>query len=194
MPFTLFPLENFPNEIIATIFSILFITILIIELRILIKYKSKKEDKASFFLIIAGIFMPFSIKTLGKYFVPMIEKQKSRKIIQTGPYKYIRNPSYTGLLLELIGFSLALSNTLSLLITLLVFIPAIAYRIKIEEYFLLKNFKSYEDYKKELKINIIRILRARRLKADCIHGMDKIRVRFPASPFRSPQRKFSKGL
>ncbi len=186
MTFTLFPLKNFPNEQTATIFSILFVIILLIELRILIRYKSKNEDKGSLWFIILGIFIPliitiilsytnigqintsisyfgliiiisgfilrqYSIFILGKFFTPVVEKQKDHKIIQHGPYKYIRHPSYTGLILELSGFSLALSNILALIITLILFIPAINYRIKIEEQFLSKQFKEYENYKKRTR-------------------------------------------
>ena len=186
MAFLLFPLKNFPNETFAVIFSILFIIILIIEPKILLRYKSKKEDKSSLMFIILGIFMPvvtniflsytnigeinttvsylgliiiisgfvlrqYSIKILGRFFTPVIMLQKDQKLIQEGPYKYIRHPSYTGLLLELTGLSLSLSNWLSLLITLILFLPVINYRIKIEEEFLNKNFKGYPNYQKRTK-------------------------------------------
>ena len=186
MTFTLFPLKNFPNELTATIFSILFVTILLIELRILLRYSNNEEDKGSLWLIVLGILIPliitivlsytnigqistsvsylgltillvgfllrqYSIFILGKFFTPVVEKQKDHKIIQHGLYKYIRHPSYTGLLLEITGFALSLSNIVSLIITLIFFIPAISYRIKIEEQFLSKQFKEYEDYKKQTR-------------------------------------------
>ncbi len=186
MTFTLFSLKNFPDELTATIFSILFVIILLIELRILLRYSNNKEDKGSLWFIILGILIPliitialsytnigqisisinylgltillagfllrqYSIFILGKFFTPIVEKQKNHKIIQHGPYRYIRHPSYTGLLLELSGFALALSNILALIITLIFFIPAINYRIKVEEEFLSKQFKEYKNYKKQTR-------------------------------------------
>ena len=186
MAFSIFPIKNFPNELIAFIFSLLFIIILLTELRILTRYKTDRKDKGSFVLIIFGIFIlliatitlsytnigginnsvsylgmaliiigfilrQYSIKILGRFFIPTVSKQKSQRIIQTGPYRYIRHPSYTGLILELVGLSLALSNIMSLLITLIFILPIIIYRIKVEESFLIKNFKEYRLYKQKTK-------------------------------------------
>lgn len=186
MTLSLFPLKNFPNELTAILFSILFTIIIITELRILLRDKTKKEDKNSLPLILIGIFLPltitiflsftnlgnispnfsylgitililgfilrqYSITTLGKFFIPTINKQKNQEIIQTGPYKYIRHPSYTGLLLELSGTALALSNIISFTLTITFLLPALIYRIKIEEKFLSKNFKSYQKYKLKTK-------------------------------------------
>jgi protein-S-isoprenylcysteine O-methyltransferase Ste14 len=186
MPINIFPLSNFPNSTTATIFTILFIIILLSELRILLRNKTNKHDKGSLPLILIGIFIPliitisfsftnlgslpstisylgvillitgfalrqYSIKILGKYFTPVVQKLKNQKIIQQGPYKYIRHPSYTGLLLELTGTALALSNIISLMITMVLFLPTIFYRIKIEESFLEKHFSEYKNYKKKTK-------------------------------------------
>lgn len=182
MVFILFPEENFPNELFAIVFNILFIVILAVELRILFRFKGGKDR--SFIFMLAGIFLPvlaivllsftnfgrvdnsisyfgvillvggfalrqYSIFILGKFFVPVVHKQKEQKIIQHGPYRYIRHPSYTGLFLELIGVSLSLSNWISTLIVLVLFLPVVIYRIKVEEEFLTKEFKEYEDYKKK---------------------------------------------
>lgn len=67
MVFSLFPLRNFPNEIVAFIYSVLFIIILLIELRILKKPKINKEDKGSFFVILFGILAPLTITVAISY-------------------------------------------------------------------------------------------------------------------------------
>jgi protein-S-isoprenylcysteine O-methyltransferase Ste14 len=186
MPLSLFPLVNFPNEITATTFSILFIIILIAELRILLRNKSSSKDKNSLPLILMAIFLPliitialsysnigqltpelshtgililisgfllrqYSIKTLGKFFIPVVGKQKNQKIVKTGPYKYIRHPSYLGLFLELLGTALALTNWIAMLNVIIFFLPTINYRIKVEEKFLSNQFKSYPQYKQKTK-------------------------------------------
>lgn len=103
------------------------------------------------FLVGGFILRQVSIKILGKFFVPTIEKQKAQEVIKKGPYKYIRHPSYTGLLLELSGLALSLSNWISLLSVFIIFLPAISYRIKNEEKFLSKNLKGYSEYMKKTK-------------------------------------------
>jgi len=184
MPLSLFPIANFPNEIFATAFSILFILIILFELRILSRNRNQKEDKNSLILILIGIFLPliimislsyigigrinnifsysgllliilgftlrqYSINILGEFFTPVVAKKDNQKIIQKGPYKYIRHPSYTGLFLEVIGAAISFANWISIISVLILFIPAILYRINIEENFLSKNFKEYKNYQKK---------------------------------------------
>ena len=58
MTISLFQIKNFPNETTAAFFSIIFIIILIIELRVLLRYKKDKEDKNSLLFILFGICIP----------------------------------------------------------------------------------------------------------------------------------------
>jgi protein-S-isoprenylcysteine O-methyltransferase Ste14 len=54
-------------------------------------------------------------------------------VVQSGPYRYIRHPSYTGALITLAGLGLALGNWLGLLALLGCMTIAYGYRIKVEE-------------------------------------------------------------
>ncbi len=184
MAFSLFPLENFPNEIFAMVFSLLFIFIVLVEIRILARDKGKSYDKNSLYFVLIGIFVPlfamiilsffgigkinpsfgyfglviliagfllrqYSIYVLGRFFIPVVKKLENHEIVQKGPYKYLRHPSYTGLFLELIGTAFSFANLISIIIVLIFFVPAILYRINIEEKFLLKNFEEYKFYKEK---------------------------------------------
>lgn len=103
-------------------------------------------------LLFGGFFLrQWAILTLGRYFVPIIAKQKSQAIIISGPYRCLRHPSYTGLLLEVSGFSLVLSNIFGFIIAIVVLTPALLYRIKKEEDFLAKNLRGYREYIKRTK-------------------------------------------
>lgn len=103
-------------------------------------------------LLFGGFFLrQCAIFTLGRYFVPIIAKQKSQAIIISGPYKYLRHPSYTGLLLEVSGFSLVLSNIFGFIIAIILLAPALLYRIKKEEDFLAKNLNGYGKYMEKTK-------------------------------------------
>ena len=75
----------------------------------------------------------WAIASLGGAFRTTVEVDPGQAVVSTGPYRWIRHPSYTGLLLILAGFGLALGNWLSLAACLVVPLPAIARRIEVEE-------------------------------------------------------------
>jgi protein-S-isoprenylcysteine O-methyltransferase Ste14 len=75
----------------------------------------------------------YSAAILGKYFTFDIAIQGNQALIETGPYRYIRHPSYSGALLSLLGFSLALGNWAGLAAALSCLGTAYAYRIPVEE-------------------------------------------------------------
>jgi len=104
-------------------------------------------------LIVIGMSIRFiAIRTLGKFFTVNLAIHADQSLIETGLYKYIRHPSYTGSLLSFVGFSLSLNNWLSLIIIFVPILVTFINRINIEETLLFKEFGSgYEDYKKRTK-------------------------------------------
>lgn len=104
-------------------------------------------------IIIAGIVLRlYSVITLGKYFTVTVQVNSNQKIIQTGPYKYIRHPAYSGSILSLIGITLTFRSIIGIIGTLIIIAVIYGYRIKIEEKILENNFKtSYEEYKQHTK-------------------------------------------
>lgn len=54
-------------------------------------------------------------------------------MVDRGPYRVVRHPSYTGLLLSCLGIGLCLGNWLALLVIVVPTTAAIVYRIRIEE-------------------------------------------------------------
>jgi len=71
--------------------------------------------------------------TLGRYFTFTVKTSPDQHVISRGPYRVLRHPSYSAILLILVGIGLTYGNWLSL--AALVVIPAagLAYRIHIEE-------------------------------------------------------------
>jgi protein-S-isoprenylcysteine O-methyltransferase Ste14 len=54
-------------------------------------------------------------------------------VVSTGPYKWIRHPAYSGLILIVAGFGLAWGNWLSFAVCAVLPLPAVLWRIHIEE-------------------------------------------------------------
>jgi len=85
-------------------------------------------------LMLAGIALRwYSVSALGKYFTFDVAIHRDQTLIEAGPYRYIRHPSYSGALLTLLGFGLTLGNWAGLVAALLCLGSAYAYRIPIEE-------------------------------------------------------------
>ncbi len=85
-------------------------------------------------LMLAGIALRwYSASLLGKYFTFDVAIHSGQTLIEAGPYRYIRHPSYTGALLTLLGFGVALGNWAGLVAALSCLGLAYAYRIPTEE-------------------------------------------------------------
>lgn|SRR3989344_6403796 len=108
------------------------------------------------FIMVSGfILRQWSIQILGNLFTPVISIQEGHRLIIKGPYKYVRHPSYSGLLVELLGASLAVSNWISFVLVFCFVLPPLIYRIKIEEKELIKKFgQDYIAYKERTKMLI----------------------------------------
>jgi protein-S-isoprenylcysteine O-methyltransferase Ste14 len=75
----------------------------------------------------------WAVAALGRAFRTTVEVDPGQAVVSTGPYRWIRHPSYTGLLLIVAGFGLALGNWLSAAACFVLPLPAIVRRIRVEE-------------------------------------------------------------
>lgn len=99
-------------------------------------------------LILVGLILRWvAILSLGSMFTVNVAIQASHKLVDKGVYRYVRHPSYTGLLLAFMGLGFFFSNWLSLLSLMFPIYFAVAWRIKQEEKALLTAFgDSYKAY------------------------------------------------
>jgi protein-S-isoprenylcysteine O-methyltransferase Ste14 len=85
-------------------------------------------------LIVAGIGLrAWSILTLGRFFQYWIKVQPGHTVVTSGPYRYVRHPSYTGIALILIGVALASDDVWSLVAVAILGGIGLAVRIRAEE-------------------------------------------------------------
>lgn len=101
-------------------------------------------------LMMLGIALRwYSAAILGKYFTFDVAIQSGQILVEMGPYRYIRHPSYVGALLTLLGFGLALGNWAGLTAALSCLGFAYTYRIPIEEAALASALgETYQQYRK----------------------------------------------
>ncbi len=86
----------------------------------------------------AGIAVrQWAVALLGQFFTTDVRVHPGQTVVERGPYRWVRHPSYTGMLISFVGIGLALGNWAAL--GALAVLPTIGlvYRIRIEEHALL---------------------------------------------------------
>ncbi|MCW2567078.1 MAG: putative Isoprenylcysteine carboxyl methyltransferase [Mycobacterium sp.] len=78
-------------------------------------------------------FRLWAIRSLGRFFRGVVHIQEGHRVVQSGPYRWLRHPSYSGGLLAVLGFSLTFGNAVSALVFFAAFLAALLYRIRAEE-------------------------------------------------------------
>jgi len=103
--------------------------------------------------MVTGIAIRWSaIVTLGKYFNGKVCFQPDHQLVRVGLYKYVRHPAYTGSLLAHLGLGLAMANWFSLTFSVLPFVIAVWYRMRVEDEALAKVFgPNYGEYANQVK-------------------------------------------
>jgi protein-S-isoprenylcysteine O-methyltransferase Ste14 len=88
----------------------------------------------------------WAITTLGPYFLGHVLVQSGQNVVSSGPYRWLRHPSYTGMWLEMAGVGLACGNVASMAACALVPLIGITARIAGEERELAASLPGYRDY------------------------------------------------
>lgn len=85
-------------------------------------------------VLLAGILLrSYAIVHLGRFFTVNVAIADDHRVIDSGPYRWLRHPSYTGVLLISLGLGLCLANWVGLLIILLPTTATLLWRITVEE-------------------------------------------------------------
>ena len=73
------------------------------------------------------------IATLGRFFQFHIQVLEGHQVVTGGPYRFVRHPSYTGLILVLAGFGFASGDILGLVAAVAIIITGLTIRMRAEE-------------------------------------------------------------
>jgi protein-S-isoprenylcysteine O-methyltransferase len=85
-------------------------------------------------LFVGGLSLRwYAIAYLGRSFTVNVAVSAGQKVIDTGPYRLIRHPSYTGALVAFLGLGICSGNYASMLVLILPVTLAFLRRIAIEE-------------------------------------------------------------
>jgi protein-S-isoprenylcysteine O-methyltransferase Ste14 len=96
----------------------------------------------------------WAVLTLGSFFTVVVQVTSDQRVVDGGPYHWVRHPSYTGLLLTLVGLGAALGNWLALLALAVFPTAGLVIRIRVEETALLcalgEPYRSFAEHRRRL--------------------------------------------
>jgi len=103
-------------------------------------------------LAIGGIVLRwYAIVTLGRFFSMRVQTAPDQQVVESGPYRFVRHPSYTGTLMTVLGVLLMSTNWVTLA-CFLIALPGFAYRIYVEEHALTSALGDrYREYTRRSK-------------------------------------------
>jgi protein-S-isoprenylcysteine O-methyltransferase Ste14 len=105
-------------------------------------------------MVLGLLLRVWAVWALGTSFRTTVETHENQKVKKDGPYRLVRHPSYSGLLLISIGYGIAQGNWLSLIVAIALPLAALLYRIRVEEATLAKSlgaeYREYQTHTKRL--------------------------------------------
>ena len=103
-------------------------------------------------MILGSLLRRWCFRTLGQYFTGDVKASADQPVIRTGPYRFVRHPSYTAGIMMFTGIGLALGSWFSFLLITIASIATYWYRVTIEERALLGTIgEQYASFMKERK-------------------------------------------
>ncbi|MCE5360562.1 isoprenylcysteine carboxylmethyltransferase family protein [Candidatus Igneacidithiobacillus taiwanensis] len=107
-------------------------------------------------LLVLGYVIRFwAITTAGKAFSFDLRVEENQKLVDDGPYRYVRHPSYTGSLVAFLGIGFLSESLFASVILMMTLFFFYRVRIKREESILTANLSGYSEYCKRTRYRLI---------------------------------------
>lgn len=101
-------------------------------------------------LVGSGVaFRQWAIHVLGRFFTVYVRVSEGQTVVESGPYRFLAHPSYTGMEMVFLGIGLMLGNWLSLACLAILPTVGLMIRIRVEERALLAGIG--EPYRRFLE-------------------------------------------
>ena len=88
----------------------------------------------------------WAVWALGRFFTVVVRVDDTQQVVDRGPFRWVRHPSYTGLLLSCAGIGVAMGTWLSLAAMAVLPTAGVLVRIRVEERALLTSLAGYREY------------------------------------------------
>jgi protein-S-isoprenylcysteine O-methyltransferase Ste14 len=105
-------------------------------------------------IIIFSFLAIFWVIKVNSWAASNIRVEAGQKVIDTGPYAYVRHPMYAGAIWLFVGIPLALGSWWSVALVI-PFFPILLWRLLDEEKILARDLPGYTEYKQRMKYRLI---------------------------------------
>ncbi len=102
------------------------------------------------FFVLGVCYRLWAVRTLGRFYSHRVQTMEGHRIVDSGPYRRTRHPAYAGMILANAGITLYFFNRVTLCVFLFMLVPAILFRIAIEERTLFQ-IREYSEFAKKRK-------------------------------------------
>jgi len=96
-------------------------------------------------LVVAGYWIVFWVMKTNTFAASVIRVESGHRVIDTGPYGWVRHPMYTGMAVTALATPIALGSYVALPVFALM-IPVLGYRLIHEERLLCRDLAGYSEY------------------------------------------------
>ena len=90
-----------------------------------------------------------AIAALGKFWSLHVEIRETHEFVRSGPFRWMRHPTYFSMMLELLALALILQAGWTAVVVAGLFVPALRARVRLEEAALVEKFgDAYREYQR----------------------------------------------
>ena len=97
-----------------------------------------------------GLFGTWAMITLGSNLTPYPKPVENGHLVTIGPYRLVRHPIYTGLILATLGLTLARASAVGLALTMLLLL-FFDLKSRREEQWLRERYPGYDSYQRRVR-------------------------------------------
>ncbi len=105
-------------------------------------------------LVLCGYFVVFQVLRANTFASATIQVEAGQRVISDGPYRIVRHPMYSGIVLMVLFAPLALGSYGALPISLLL-IPVLVFRLVNEEKMLRQELAGYAEYCRRTRFRLV---------------------------------------
>jgi len=105
-------------------------------------------------IILLSFLFIFWVIKVNSYAASNVRVEENQKVIDTGPYAYVRHPMYAGAIWLLLGIPLALGAWWWTLL-IIPFLPVLLWRLLDEERILCRDLPGYTEYTRRVRYRLI---------------------------------------